>query len=172
MSKFAERDFDFFMPDVLDLDDLTDQVPPTEQDLLAIVRDYGRMMVMMRQRVVLEDPAAYKAKLEDLEKGTDAYDALYRQKHKRDYVLTMHQVMLAKAMKYADKVGYAKLKAACAEALVRLPKEHVPLPRRVPDYIAIYRKDEWAQMMLVPDGDDAADSTATVLDDDEDGSGG
>lgn len=171
MSKFAERDFDFFMPDVLDLDDLTDQVPPAEQDLLTIVRDYGRMMVMMRQRVVMEDPAAYRAKLEDLEKGTDAYDALYRQKHKRDYVLTMHQVMLVKAMKYADRVGYAKLKAACTEALVRLPKERVPPPRPVPDYIAIYRKDEWGQIMLVPNEDDAADSTATVLDDDDVGSG-
>lgn len=172
MSKFAERDFDFFMPEVLDLDDLTDQVPPTEQDLSVIVRDYGRMMVMMRQRIVMEDPAAYKAKLEDLEKGNDAYDALHRQKHKRTYVLIMHQVMLAKAIKYANKVGYANLKAACEEALARLPKEHVPLPRRVPDYIAIYRMDEWSQMMPVPSGDNASDSTAIVIDDDEDGSGG
>ncbi|WP_186079809.1 hypothetical protein [Burkholderia gladioli] len=156
---------------MLDLDALTDQVPPTEQDLLTIVRDYGRMMVMMRQRVVLEDPAAYKAKLEDLEKGTDAYYALYRQKLKREYVLTMHELMLDKAMKYADKVGYAKLKTACAEALVRLPKERVPPPRPVPDYIAVYQKDEWEQRMLVLNGDDAADSTATVLDDDDDGSG-
>ena len=83
----------------------------------------------------------------------------------------MHQVMLAKAMKYADKVGYAKLKSACAEALVRLPREHVPPPRPVPDYIATYWKDESGQLMLVPDVDDAADSTATVLDDDDEGSG-
>jgi len=79
--------------------------------------------------------------------------------------------MLVKAMKYADRVGYAKLKAACTEALVRLPKERVPPPRPVPDYIAIYRKDEWGQIMLVPNEDDAADSTATVLDDDDVGSG-
>jgi hypothetical protein len=165
MAKFAERDFDF-LPDVLDLTKLTTQVPPAEQDLLTIARDYGRMMVMMRQRVVMEDPAAYKAKLEDLERGTEAYSALYRQQHKRLYVMYMHVRMLTQAKAYAETVGYDKLKTACEDALARLPKERIPVPRPVPSYIARYQMNEAGRVVLVPELGDAADQSKTSLDDD------
>ena len=166
MAKFAERDFDFFMPEILDLSELTTQVPPTESDLLAITRDYGRMMVMMRQRVVMEDPDAYKAKLEDLESGTEAYKVLERQKHKRLHVIYMHVRMLKMMKEYAERVGYAKLIVACEDAIKRLPKEHVPMPRQVPDYIAIYKLDEAGRPVFVEAIDDDGDQPHKSLDDD------
>ncbi|SAL85019.1 hypothetical protein AWB67_06831 [Caballeronia terrestris] len=123
---------------------------------------------MMRQRVVMEDPVAYKAKLGDLERGTEAYSALYRQQHKRTYIIYMHVRMLDQTKTYAETVGYAKLKAACEDALVRLPKERIPVPRPVPRYIALYQKDEAGRMVLVPETDDAANQSKAVLDDDPD----
>lgn len=142
MSKLAPRDFDFFMPEVLDLSELKEQTPPEEDDLLLITRDYGRMMAMMRQRVVLEDPSAYRAKLEDLKEGTEEYDALERKKFKHLYVKYMHVRMLTTVRSYADKVGYLKLSSACEQALHRLPKERIPLPRPIPDYIHVQRRTQ------------------------------
>ena len=166
MAKFAPRDFDFFMPDVLDLSKLTEQVPPTEEDLILITRDYGRMMVMMRQRVVLEDPAAYKAKLEDLEKGTDDYANLERKKHKHLYVKYMHVRMLMMVKTYADQVGYGKLSGACAEALERMPKERIPLPTFIPDYIRSPQNDAADRPVFVAEVEDAFDQSDMPPDDD------
>jgi hypothetical protein len=42
---------------------------------------------------------------------------------------------------YAERVSYAKLSKACEDALQRLPKERVPLPRPIPDYIPSWRQN-------------------------------
>lgn len=141
MARLSGRDFDFLIPDVLDFSVLNGQAPPNESDLMAIVRDYGRMMVMMRQRVVMEDPQAYKARLADLEKETAAYIDLERRKLRRTLVVFKHQEALLSVKAYAERVSYAKLSKACEDALQRLPKERVPLPRPIPDYIPSWRQN-------------------------------
>ncbi|MDR7298252.1 hypothetical protein J2X16_003615 [Pelomonas aquatica] len=139
MSKLAGRDFDFFMPTVLNLAKLDTQTPPEEEDLNDIVYDYSRMMVMMRQRIVLEDPVAYSTKPKDIDKTKPGYEDLIRQKFKYFHVRLMHGQMLEEAKAYADRVGYAKLSKSCEDAINRLPKERVPLPKSIPDYIVSWR---------------------------------
>ena len=140
MSNLAARDFDFFMPTVLDLAELDMQTPPDEKDLDNIIYDYSRMMIMMRQRIVMEDPLAYSTKLEDMDESMPSYADQVRQKFKYIHVKLMHDEMLKKAKAYADRVGYAKLSRSCEEAIHRLPKESVPLPKKIPDYIPSWRQ--------------------------------
>jgi len=140
MSKLSGRDFDFFMPTVLDLTELDTQTPPEEKDLDNIIYDYSRMMVMMRQRIVLEDPVAYSTKLEDIDESMPSHVDLLLQKVKYFQVRSMHLQMLEKAKAYADRVGYTKLSKSCDEAIHRMPKERVPLPRSIPDYIPSWRQ--------------------------------
>lgn len=140
MSKLAGRDFDFFMPTVLDLTELDTQTPPDEKDLDNIIYDYSRMMVMMRQRIVLEDPVAYSTKFEDIDVSVPSGAELLRQKFKYLHIRSRHLQMLEKAKAYADRVGYAKLSKSCDQAILRLPKEGVPLPRSIPDYIPSWRQ--------------------------------
>lgn len=139
MSRLAGRDFDFFMPEVIDLSKTTTPMLPIESDLMAITRDYGRMMVMLRQRIVLEDTGAYEAELDSLKIGTPEYAKLARQKQKYWLVRFMHDRMLQTAKTFADSVGYKELGKACHAAVERLPKERVPLPKRIPDYITSWQ---------------------------------
>lgn len=140
MSRMAGRDFDFFMPTVLNLEALNTQTPPNEKDLEDIIYDYGRMMVMLRQRVVLEDPDAYSTKLENIRKDMPGYANLVRQKVKYIHVRERHYQMLEEAKAYADRIGYAKLSKACDDAMKRMPKEGVPLPKPIPDYIPSWKQ--------------------------------
>ena len=140
MSRLAGRDFDFFMPTVLDLEALDNQTPPNEKDLGDIIYDYSRMMVMMRQRIVMEDPVAYSTKLETIHKDMPGYADLVRQKVKYLHVKEQHYQMLKKAKAYADRVGYDKLSKACDGAIKTTPKERVPLPKSIPNYIPSWRQ--------------------------------
>ncbi|MCW2763262.1 MAG: hypothetical protein JWR85_3463 [Marmoricola sp.] len=140
MSKLAGRDFDFFMPSVLNLNELGTQTPPEEKDLEKIVYDYGRMMIIMRQRIVLEDPDTYSAKLEEIDKSLPSHAHLVQQKLKYFHVREMHILMLEQAKAYADRVGYTKLSKSCNDAIHRLPKESVPMPKLIPDYIPSWRQ--------------------------------
>lgn len=139
MSRFIGRDFDFFMPDVLDLSELPTQALPIEDDLLAITRDYGRMMLMLRQRIVLEDPGAYRAEPDFSLWGTQEFFELTRQKHKWALIRIQHKQMLNSAVIFADKVGYARLSDACRAAKERFSSEMIPLPKSIPDYIDSWR---------------------------------
>jgi hypothetical protein len=135
MSKLAGRDFDFFMPSVLSLNELITQKMPEEKALQSILYDYGRMMIVMRQRIVLEDTNAYATKLEDIDKNSPNFPQIMKQKLKYIHVKDMHVLILNQAKTYADRVGYMKLSKFCNEALHRLPKESVPMPKKIPDYI-------------------------------------
>jgi len=139
MHKLSGRDFDFFMPTVLDLAKLNTQTPPEEKDLIDIIYDYSRMMVMMRQRIVLEDPVAYSTRLEDLDENQPEQACLIQQKLKYLNVRFMHLEMLEKARAYANRVGYTKLIKSCDDAIHRLPKERIPMPKSIPDYIPSWR---------------------------------
>jgi hypothetical protein len=140
MERFVGRDFEFFMPQKLDFSELTTQTPPSEKDLLAITRDYGRMLVMLRQRIVLEDPDAYNSEPDYSQMGTRAFFELMRQKHKHMVVRSMHNQMLETTKAYAENIGYADLSKACQAAIDRLPKERIPLPKYIPDYIDSWQK--------------------------------
>lgn len=147
MSHFVGRDFDFFMPAKLDLSELTTQTPPVEDDLIAITRDYGRMMVMLRQRIVLEDVNAYATEPDFSKSGTRAHFELMRQKHKYSLVRFMHDEMLKSVKSFADKVGYGSLCKACQAAIDRLPVERIPLPKPIPDYIDSWRKKDMPNVL-------------------------
>jgi len=135
MAFLSGIDFQFFMPARLEPAQLATKSPPAEDDLIAVARDYGRMLVLYRQRVVMEDVAAYEAQPDYEQAGTLEFFNLIRQKHKRQFVLSMHEGMLNELIDYADSVGYVKLKAKVEMMLKQLPKEAVPMPKPVPDYI-------------------------------------
>lgn len=135
MSFLSGTDFQFFMPARLEPSWFTGKSLPTEEDLITVARDYSRMLVLYRQRIVMEDPDAYKADIEYGGAGSMEFFNLIRQKHKRQFVLTMHQHMLTELVDYAISVGQKKLKAKVEHTLNHLSKETVPMPKPVPDYI-------------------------------------
>lgn len=141
MTFLSGIDFQFFMPSRLEPAWLAGKSPPTEDDLFAVARDYSRMLVIYRQRIVMEDFAAYKAAPDYGQAGTVEFFNLIRQKHKRQFVFTMHKIMLAELIDYAGGVGSVKLKAKVEKLLNQLPKEAIPMPKPIPDYIMEGR--EW-----------------------------
>jgi hypothetical protein len=140
MSLFCGRDFDFFIPGKLQLEELGTRTAPAEDDLLAIAKDYGRMLVLLRQRIVMEDPAAYKLEPDFAQWGSQSFFELIRQKHKRSFVRHMHQIALESLVAYGGVVGYTRLKANCERMLLNLPREVVPMPKPIPDYIDSWQK--------------------------------
>lgn len=140
MSKFIGSDFDFFIPAKLDPSALYSRSVPAEDDLISILRDYGRMLLVLRQRIVMEDHVAYKTEPDYSKVGEDSHFELIKQKHKHALVLAMHQGMIEKVKTFADRVGYARLSAACLKALNRFGTERVPLPNYIPDYIDSWMK--------------------------------
>lgn len=146
MSFLSGIDFQFFMPSRLEPAWLEAKFPPAEDDLIAIARDYSRMLVIYRQRIVMEDFAAYKAIPDFKQAGTEEFFNLIRQKHKRQFVLTLHEAMLHHLIHYAGNVGYERLKTKAENMLKQLPKEAVPMPKPIPDYImeGRHRPDSFA----------------------------
>lgn len=140
MSFLSGIDFQFFMPSRLRPEWFFTKLPPVEEDLLSVVRDYSRMLVIYRQRVVMEDFVAYKSIPDYKQAGTLEFFNLVRQKNKRQFVFDLHRIMLVMMMSYAEVVGFGKLKTKVHEMLERLPKEAVPMPKAIPDYIIGGRK--------------------------------
>lgn len=128
-------DFQFFMPIRLTPERLAVKYPPSEEDLISIMRDYSRMLVIYRQRIVMEDADAYKAEIDYEKAGTEEFFNVISQKHKRAFVWMMHEKMLEELAKLADQLGYENLKAKVENTLSQLPKEVIPVPKPVPDYI-------------------------------------
>lgn len=135
MSFLSGIDFQFFMPARLEPAQLGTKAAPAEDDLIAVARDYGRMLVLYRQRVVAEDVGAYRAELGYSQAGSLEFFSLIRQKHKRMFVLFMHESMLEELIVYADSVGYGKLKSRVKDTLEQLPSEAIPMPKPVPNYL-------------------------------------
>lgn len=140
MSFLSGIDFQFFMPVRLEPAQLAAKISPTEDDLIAVVRDYGRMLVLYRQRVVAEDVDAYQAELDYSQAGSLKFFNLIRQKHKRTFILSMHENMLKELINYAESMGYGKLKVRVQNSLEQLPKEAIPMPKPVPNYLLKGRK--------------------------------
>lgn len=139
---FKGSDFDFFVGILAGLDEITsNKTAPSERDLLAIVREYSRMLVIYRQRVVMEDPIAYKANPFDYEFGSQEYFEIVKQQHKRNYILVMHEQGFQTLMQFAHKVGYTKLEIKLKLILSMLPKERVPMPKHIPDSVPSWRQN-------------------------------
>ncbi|TKK15782.1 hypothetical protein EcCFBP13530_20470 [Enterobacter cancerogenus] len=151
-------DFQFFMPIRLNPGRLAEKSPPSEEDLTAVVRDYSRMLVIYRQRIVMEDPDAYKAEIDPEKVATEENFNLIRQKHKRAFVWMMHEAMLKGLIKLADHLGYDNLKAKSGDMLSQLPKEVIPTPKPVPDYI-LDRQDK----LEVPVQDVSVDNLVELI---------
>ncbi|ENH2499035.1 hypothetical protein ABVY78_004633 [Vibrio parahaemolyticus] len=135
MSFLSGTDFQFFIPVRLEPIRLEKKNAPNEDDLIAVVRDYSRMLVLYRQRIVMEDPEAYQAELDYEKIGTTEFFHLIRQKHKRQFVWDMHNAMLDEMFKSAEILGYKKLKEKIESTKTGLPKEVIPMPKQVPSYI-------------------------------------
>lgn len=135
MSFLSGIDFQFFMPTRLDPAQFVQRALPEEDDLIAVARDYSRMLVLYRQRIVMEDVYSYKVDLDYSQAGTRKFFEIINQKHKRMFVLNMHETMLTKLASFANSVGYIKLEAKVETMLERLPKEAIPLPKPIPSYI-------------------------------------
>lgn len=135
MSFLSGIDFQFFMPVRLDPIRLAQKLAPNEVDLMAVLRDYSRMLVLYRQRVVMEDPDAYQAELDFGQFGSIDFFNIIRQKHKRTFVWDMHNAMLEKLHNLSEALGYTNLKERINTIKTELPKESIPLPKEVPNYI-------------------------------------
>lgn len=135
MSFLSGIDFQFFMPVRLGPTQLGAKAAPAEDDLIAVARDYGRMLVLYRQRVVAEDVDAYQAELDYSQAGSLEFFNLIRQKHKRMFVLSMHESMLKGLIDFAESIGYIRLKAKLENTLEQLPREAIPMPKPVPNYL-------------------------------------
>jgi len=140
MSFLSGIDFQFFMPIRLGPTQLGTKAAPAEDDLIAVARDYGRMLVLYRQRIVAEDVVAYRAELDYSQAGSLEFFNLIRQKHKRMFVRSMHESMLKELIDYAASVRYTKLKSRLENTLEQLPKEAIPMPKPVPGYILEHRE--------------------------------
>lgn len=106
----------------------------------------------------MEDPDAYKAEIDPENVATEESFNLIRQKHKRAFVLIMHEAMLEQIIKLADHLGYENLKAKSESMLSQLPKEVIPTPKPVPDYI-LDRQDK----LEVPVQDGSVDNLVELI---------
>lgn len=139
---FTGSDFDFFaerLPAMLETEgkDLI-----TDKTLERIVRDYHRMLVMYRQRVVLEDPIAYRTDRFEYEYMSPEFCELTIQQHKRQLIMIMHDRFLQKVLAFSNTSGITKIAILCERLLKELNKESVPLPHYIPDYMDSWMKDK------------------------------
>ena len=83
----------------------------------------------------MEDAPAHSAQLDFSDWGTQEFFEITRQKHKRAFILQMHEQMLQCLIEFAEKQKFEKLLAKCRAASDGLPTERIPLPKKIPRYI-------------------------------------
>ena len=113
-----------------------------ESDLLRVVKDYHRMLIVYRQRVVMEDIEAYSTDRFDLEFMSPEFCEMTIQQHKRMYIIIMHQGFLKKVAERALEYGMVKASALCNALLKSIDKEAVPQPSCIPDYISSWMSND------------------------------
>ena len=129
-------DYDFFIPVKFDLCNMIgEKTVPSETTLISIAKDYGRMLIIYRQRVVAEDVDAYVEELDFDDFGSQRFFEITRQKHKRAFIQGMHEQMLQSFLRFGETQKYEKLRRTCQHALSNLSTEHIPFPKRIPNYI-------------------------------------
>lgn len=135
-------DFDFFAETLQNLEDIVSKKTiPSEATLDTIIREYSRMLVLYRQRVVMEDPEAYKANIWD-HYGTKEFFAFIKQQHKRQFIATMHEVALKAVIEFSQKQNYLKLERKASHLLSVISKERIPTPKHIPKSVPSWMQDE------------------------------
>lgn len=132
LSYFTGTDFDFFSYHLASLLALDNKNPVSDKALERIVRDYHRMLVIYRQRLVIDNPAAYSSDPYDLEFMSPEFCDLVISQHRRKFVISNHEGFLNEVIKLASS---AKISKICNYLLKGLSKEGVPMPQYIPDYI-------------------------------------
>jgi hypothetical protein len=136
---FRGSDFDFFSYIMIDLMENLNpnggKTLPSEGSLVSITREYSRMLVAYRQRIVMEDLDAYGADPYEYDFGSIEHFEIMKQQHKRTYVHMLHEMWLTATIEFSKKVNYTKLEKRAEHLLGALSKERVPLPKRIPDHI-------------------------------------
>ena len=138
---FTASDFDFFGDSLAALLSCPNKKLPDEKKLDRLIRDYHRMQVMYRQRVVLENVKSYRTDPFDLEFMSSDYCETVIQKHKRDFIVIMHQRCLDDVGKACATAGLIKLERLCNRLSSNITKEGVPLPNTIPEYIPSWMTD-------------------------------
>lgn len=133
---FTGSDFDFF---ALVLDELTElsstKMMPDESSMIELIREYDRMLLTYRQRIVLEDLDSYEAEVDYSSAGTPEFFGHIKQKHKRSYVVHSHELALKSMGQLAAKLGYTRLSKRVENLEKKMGKERIPLPNAVPEYL-------------------------------------
>jgi hypothetical protein len=138
---FTGIDFQFFCDLLPSLLEIENKNPVNEKELIRVIKDYHRMLVVYRQRVVMDDVISYRTDRWDLEYMSSEFCEVVIQQHKRDFVVIMHQRFLENMEKLAGVNGMEKTAKTCAVLLKSIDKEAVPHPSRIPDYIDSWMKD-------------------------------
>lgn len=140
LSYFTGSDFNFFALDLPLLLEKENKETASDKTLERIIRDYHRMLVIYRQRLVLDDPDSYKANPFEYEFMSSEFCELTIQQHKRKYVIAMHQHFLKNTSIILKSKESKKLSSLCEILQNSIGKEGVPLPQQIPDYI-----ESWMQ---------------------------
>lgn len=139
LSYFTGTDFNFFSLHLASLLALDDKTPVPDKALERIVRDYHRMLVIYRQRLVMDNPEDYASDPYDLEFMSPEFCDLVISQHRRKYVISNHGGFLNDMIKHGRSERISKI---CSFLLKGLNKEGVPMPQYIPDYIESWMANE------------------------------
>ena len=139
LSYFIGADFDFFSYHLASLLALDNKTPTPDKALERIVRDYHRMLVIYRQRLVIDNPTAYSSDPYDLEFMSPEFCNLVISQHRRKFVMSNHEGFLNEVIKQTSS---AKISKICNYLLNGLSKEGVPMPQYIPDHIESWMKND------------------------------
>ncbi|ELP97369.1 hypothetical protein [Pseudomonas syringae] len=139
LSYFLGSDFDFFAFRLPSLITAEGKTRPSDKTLERVIRDYHRMLVMYRQRLVLDDVISYGSDPYELEWMSPEFCDLVIIQHKRKFVQIIHEHFLKSINEnYESK----KIQRLCKILLKSTNKEAVPLPQYIPDYIQSWMQDD------------------------------
>lgn len=133
---FIGADFDFLCDTIEEFPNFFNTKElPSESTMIEFIREYDRMLLTYRQRIVIEDPDSHEAELDYELFGTPAFFELTKQKHKRKYVAVNHERAIDAMGRFAKLVGYVRLEKRVENLQRKLGKELIPLPISVPPYL-------------------------------------
>ena len=99
--------------------------------MIDLLREYDKMLLTYRQRIVLEDGHAYSIQMDYGDRSLESFRIL-KQKHKYSYVISMHNNLFAAVEAVAVQWGYQKLALRVEKLRQKMGKERIPLPISVP----------------------------------------
>lgn len=97
------------------------------------------MLVIYRQRLVMDNPTAYSSDPYDLEFMSPEFCDLVIIQHRRKFVISNHEGFLNEIIKNTTS---AKISKICNYLLSGIRKEGVPMPQYIPDHIESWMKND------------------------------